>query len=92
MVIILSVIIALIPAAVILYPLIYSKKEKDNLSNVQDVNNIAKGNLERISQGIEIADFDYSIGNLSQKDYIWLKDKYNSEADKIMDLTDDKKK
>ena len=49
MVIILSVIIALIPAAAILYPLIYSKKEKDNLSNVQDVNNIAKGNLERIS-------------------------------------------
>ena len=92
MVIILSVIIALIPAAVILYPLIYSKKEKDNLSNVQDVNNIAKGNLQRISQGIEIADFDYSIGNLSQKDYIWLKDKYNSEADKIMDSTDDKKK
>ena len=92
MVIILSVIIALIPAAAILYPLIYSKKEKDNLSNVQDVNNIAKGNLERISKGIEIADFDYSICNLSQKDYIWLKDKYNSEADEIMDLTDDKKK
>ena len=45
-----------------------------------------------ISKGIEIADFDYSIGNLSQKDYIWLKDKYNSEADEIMDLTDDKKK
>jgi|TARA_B100001750_G_C15024621_1_gene358747 hypothetical protein len=92
MVIILSVIIALIPAAAILYPLIYSKKEKDNLSNVQDLNNIAKGNLERISKGIEIADFDYSIGNLSQKDYIWLKDKYNSEADEIMGSTDDKKK
>tara|TARA_Y100000994_G_C15670427_1_gene433470 strand:- start:246 stop:524 length:279 start_codon:yes stop_codon:yes gene_type:complete len=92
MVIILSVIIALIPAAAILYPLIYSKKEKDNLSNVQDLNNIAKGNLERISKGIEIADFDYSIGNLSQKDYIWLKGKYNSEADEIMGSTDDKKK
>ena len=31
MVIILSVIIALIPAAAILYPLIYSKKEKTSL-------------------------------------------------------------
>ena len=47
MIIILSVIIALIPAAAILYPLIYSKKEKDNLSKVQDVNNIAKVEVDK---------------------------------------------
>jgi len=92
MIIILSIIIALIPATAILYPIIYSLKEKDNLTHDQDVYNIKQDDLRRISEGIETADFDYSIGNLSHKDYIWIKEKYNSEAYKIMDLSDDKSK
>ena len=51
MIIILSVIIALIPAAAILYPIIYSIKEKNNLTNNQDVNNIKQDINSRYNKG-----------------------------------------
>ena len=92
MLVILAVIITIVPALIVLYPLIkrlgLTELMKDESSITAELNR----RWDSIVAGLKTAELEMSIGNLSKDDYIWIKETYAQETAQIfqaMELQDE---
>ena len=92
MLVILAVIITIVPALIVLYPLIkrlgLTELMKDESSITAELNR----RWDSIVAGLKTAELEMSIGNLSKDDYIWIKETYARETAQIiqaMELQDE---
>lgn len=92
MLVTLAVIITIVPALIVLYPLIkrlgLTELMKDESSITAELNR----RWDSIVAGLKTAELEMSIGNLSKDDYIWIKETYAQETAQIiqaMELQDE---
>ena len=84
MIILIVLLIALLPAIAVLYPFV-----RGNVANQWlDDESAPLADLERrwdsAISGIKNAELEYSIGNLVEEDYLWLRQEYMHEAAQVM--------
>ena len=84
MIIVIAVLLALIPAIAILYPFL----KRDIGNEWLDDEGSPQAELERrwdsALAGLRSAELEYSIGNLDDEDYHWLRQQYMREAAIVM--------
>ena len=91
MVVLVSIIICLVPALVVLYPLIKSVSSSHQLEDESSLFTELERRWESAIDGLRSADLELEIGNLEKIDYEWLKAAYTREAVlvlKAMDLAE----
>lgn len=91
MLVLIAILIALVPAAVVLYPLVRRLGTEEFLEDESSVSAELTRRWESALSGLKTAELELSIGNLSEDDYGWLKEQYTTEAAlvmKAMDLED----
>ncbi len=83
--------IALVPAVIVLYPLAKRLGSDEFDDDESSVSAELTRRWESALAGLKAAELELSIGNLSDEDYHWLRDQYTTEAAlvmKAMDLED----
>ncbi len=84
MLVLISILLALIPAAVVLYPLVRRMGTDEFLVDESSVSAELARRWESALAGLKAAELELSIGNLSEDDHAWLKDRYTTEAAMVM--------
>ena len=84
MLVLLAVLLALIPAIVVLYPLVRRTGADEFLVDESSVSAELARRWESALAGLKAAELELSIGNLAEEDYRWLKDQYTTEAAQVM--------
>ena len=84
MILVITMILAVLPAAAILYPFF----RKTNQYIWQDDEGSELSYLERrwevASNGIRDAELEHSLGNIEENDYVWLRHEYMQEAMEVI--------
>ena len=91
MLVLIAVLIALVPAAIVLYPLARRLGSDEFDDDESSVSAELTRRWESALAGLKAAELELSIGNLSDEDYRWLREQYTTEAAlvmKAMDLED----
>ena len=91
MLVLIAVLIALVPAAIVLYPLARRLGSDEFDDDESSVTAELTRRWESALAGLKAAELELSIGNLSDEDYRWLREQYTTEAAlvmKAMDLED----
>lgn len=73
-------ILALIPAAAIVYPFVRKRSESNLLESSLLPDSELNTRWEESIAGIRNTDHEWSIGNLDEPDYRWLREQYTKEA------------
>lgn len=91
MLVLIAVLIALVPAVIVLYPLVRRLGSDEFDDDESSVTAELTRRWESALSGLKAAELELSIGNLSDDDYRWLREQYTTEAAlvmKAMDLED----
>ncbi len=88
MLVLIAILLALIPAAVVLYPLVRRTGADEFLVDESSVSAELSRRWESALAGLKAAELELSIGNLSEDDYDWLKGQYTTEAALVMKTMD----
>ena len=88
MLVLIAILLALIPAAVVLYPLVRRTGADEYLVDESSVSAELSRRWESALAGLKAAELELSIGNLSEDDYDWLKGQYTIEAALVMKAMD----
>ena len=91
MLVLVAVLIALVPAVIVLYPLARRLGSGEFDDDESSVTAELTRRWESALAGLKAAELELSIGNLSDEDYRWLREQYTTEAAlvmKAMDLED----
>ena len=91
MLVLVAVLIALVPAVIVLYPLARRLGSDEFDDDESSVTAELTRRWESALAGLKAAELELSIGNLSDEDYRWLREQYTTEAAlvmKAMDLKD----
>ena len=91
MLVLIAVLIALVPAVIVLYPLARRLGSDEFDDDESSVTAELTRRWESALAGLKAAELELSIGNLSDEDYRWLREQYTTEAAlvmKAMDLED----
>ena len=91
MLVLVAVLIALVPAVIVLYPLARRLGSDEFDDDESSVTAELTRRWESALAGLKAAELELSIGNLSDEDYRWLREQYTTEAAlvmKAMDLED----
>ena len=88
MLVLITILLALIPAAVVLYPLVRRMGADEFLVDESSVSAELTRRWESALAGLKAAELELSIGNLSEDDYDWLKGQYTTEAALVMKAMD----
>ena len=90
-----SIVICVIPALVVLYPLLRKIASKSPLpEDESSLNADLERRWESAVDGLQSAELEKSLGNLQEEDYVWLRDIHMNEAAlvlKAMDLSESDK-
>ena len=84
MLVLIAFLIALLPAVAILYPFLRNgqgdERLKDESSPMAEMGRRWSASLD----GLKSVELEWSIGNLGEEDYLWLKEQYMTEAALVM--------
>ncbi|PZC42619.1 MAG: hypothetical protein DK302_001549 [Chloroflexi bacterium] len=85
MLVLIAIIMTVIPAAIILYPLIRRIGSTELLKDESSLTAELNRRWESVVAGLRTAELEMSIGNLSEEDYHWIKNTYAKETAQIME-------
>ena len=92
MLVLIAVLLVLLPAAAIIYPFLRrADAEAPPDDEASDVNELSR-RWDAAVAGLRNTELEFSIGNLTEDDYGWLKEQYMTEAAlvlKAMELEED---
>ena len=88
MLVLIAVLIALVPAAIVLYPLIRRAGRGEFDEDESSVSAELDRRWESAVAGLRAAELEASIGNLSEEDHRWLREQYTTEAALVMKAMD----
>jgi hypothetical protein len=86
--VLIAILLAFIPAVVVLYPLVRRMGADEFLVDESSVSAELTRRWESALAGLKAAELELSIGNLSEDDYDWLKGQYTTEAALVMKAMD----
>lgn len=84
MLILITILLALIPIAAILYPFLKSEIGNEWLDDESSPQMELERRWDAALSGLRSAELEYSIGNLDEEDYQWLRQQYMREAAGVM--------
>ena len=84
MLVFIAIIITLIPALIILYPLVKRIGSTELLKDESSLTAELYRRWDSVVAGLRTAELEMSIGNLSEEDYHWIKNTYAKETAQIM--------
>ena len=84
MLVFLAIVLALIPAVIIVYPFLRRGESSEWLDDESSPMATLQRRWEAALDGIKSAELEYAIGNLSEEDYRWLRRQYMREAAVVM--------
>lgn len=84
MLILIAILLALIPAFAILYPFLSRNVGNEWLDDESSPHADLERRWDVALAGIKSAELEYSIGNLEEEDYRWLRNQYLREAAVVM--------
>ena len=79
MLILIAILLALVPAVAILYPILRGAEPDSRPSDSADREDLARRWQEALA-GLNNADLEHSLGNVDDEDYAWLRERYMTEA------------
>tara|TARA_B110000263_G_C15215172_1_gene467185 strand:- start:219 stop:587 length:369 start_codon:yes stop_codon:yes gene_type:complete len=85
MLVLIAIIMTVIPASIILYPLIRRIGSTELLKDESSLTAELNRRWESVVAGLRTAELEMSIGNLSEEDYHWIKNTYAKETAQIME-------
>ena len=85
MLVLIAIILTVIPASIILYPLIKRIGSTELLKDESSLTAELNRRWESVVAGLRTAELEMSIGNLSEEDYHWIKNTYAKETAQIME-------
>ncbi len=88
MLVLIAVLIALVPAAIALYPIVRRIGAGEFDEDESSVSAELARRWESAVAGLRTAELEASIGNLSEEDHRWLRDQYTAEAALVMKAMD----
>ena len=88
MLVLIAVLIALVPAVIVLYPLARRLGSDEFDDDESSVTAELTRRWESALAGLKTAELELSIGNLSDEDYRWLREQYTTEAALVMKAMD----
>ena len=92
MLVLIVVLLALIPAIAIIYPFLRGLGRGEPEEDESSVRAERARRWDMALAGLKSVELEWSIGNLSDEDYLWMKEQYINEATlalKAMDLEED---
>ena len=95
MLVLIAILLALIPATAIAYPFLRRPTEATLMEEVGPLRSESSFRWDEALAGIRNAELEWSIGNLDERDYRWLREQYMMEATEVlkeMDLEDDEER
>ncbi len=96
MLVLIALLLALIPAAAILYPfLIRRASTSGSAADEGSVGSELARRWDAALEGLKSAELEHAIGNLEDADHTWLREQYMTEAAlvlKAMDLEEEQEK
>jgi hypothetical protein len=84
MLVLIAILLALIPAAIVLHPLVRRLGADEFLMDESSVSAELTRRWESALAGLKAAELELSIGNLTEEDHAWLKERYTTEAALVM--------
>ena len=84
MIILIALLLALIPALAMLYPFVRGSAANEWLDDESSPSADLGRRWDSAIAGIKSAELEYSIGNLVEDDYHWLRQEYMREAAMVM--------
>ena len=85
MLVLIAIILTVIPALIILYPLIKRVGSTELLKDESSLTAELNRRWDSVVAGLRTAELELSIGNLSYQDYQWSKKAYAKETAQIME-------
>ncbi|MDA1190002.1 MAG: hypothetical protein O2854_10080 [Chloroflexi bacterium] len=79
-----TILLVLIPGAIVLYPFFRGKRTDDFVEDESSAQAELSRRWTSALSGIKSAELEWAIGNLSQEDYNWLRKQYMTEAAQVM--------
>ena len=84
MLVVLGILLALIPAVVILYPFFRGKASGEVLVDEPSPSEELRRRWDNALAGLRNTELERALDNLSEEDYLWLREQYMTEAALIM--------
>ena len=84
MIILIALLLALIPALAVLYPFVRGNAANEWLDDESSPMVDLERRWDSAISGIKSTELEYSIGNLEEEDYRWLRQEYMREAAMVM--------
>ncbi len=84
MLILIALILAAIPAVAVLYPFVMRGRSHEWLEDEGDPMAELERRWEAALAGLKNAELEFSIGNLDNEDYVWLRRQYMRDAAMVM--------
>ena len=88
MIILIAILLALIPALAVLYPFVRGNAANEWLDDESSPTADLERRWDSAIAGIKSAELEFSIGNLVEDDYHWLRQEYMREAAMVMQAMD----
>ena len=85
MLVLIAIILTVIPALIILYPLLKRVGSTELLKDESSLTSELNRRWDSVVAGLRTAELEFSIGNLSHDDYKWIKNTYAKETAQIME-------
>ena len=84
MLVLIAIVLALIPAVAIAYPLLRSKGHAESPQDESSTGVELARRWDAALAGLKAAELEWSLGNLSDEDYRWLREQHMTEAALVM--------
>jgi len=84
LIILIALLLALIPALAVLYPFLRGNAANEWLDDESSPMVDLERRWDSAISGIKNTELEYSIGNLDEEDYLWLRQEYMREAAMVM--------
>ncbi len=85
MLVLIAIILTVVPALIILYPLFKRVGSTELLKDESSLTAELHRRWDSVVAGLRTAELELSIGNLSEEDYLWIKNTYAKETAQIME-------
>ena len=85
MLVLIAIILTVVPALIILYPLVKRVGSTELLKDESSLTAELHRRWDSVVAGLRTAELELSIGNLSEEDYLWIKNTYAKETAQIME-------
>ena len=84
MIILLTVLVALVPALAILYPFLHGDNGEAQFQDESSLHSELVRRWDAVVAGLKGTELEWGVGNLTNEDYTFLKEQYMLEAVSIM--------